>query len=204
MPRFRLGPAALGSAVLALLLLYGAPAAHADTITLDFDDVDALSEYEDLGVTFSTNASILDLGAWSSVTTSASGGAYSAPNVLQFGNAGGVKGNIYFDVAQTAVSIWALSGPGPDNLTKGGYIKAYDADDNLIDSDTFDTTVQYQLLSVAGTGIVRLETYSAYVNNDAWDDLTFAKPVPEPGSLALLGLGLAGLAVHRRRRRAAG
>jgi hypothetical protein len=60
----------------------------------------------------------------------------------------------------------------------------------------------YQPLSapVMGSGTVRM-----YLNNlgsTGLDDIHFVQsPIPEPGSLAMMGLGLAGLMLAARRRR---
>lgn len=178
--------------LVALTLLSVGPSARA--VTLDFD-VNNLSEYAPMGVTFSPNASVW-FSSGTSVLDNPSGGPYSVPNGLQFGTAGGVVGFIYFDQAQAFVSIWALSGPGPDLLNDPIYIKAYNAADELVDEDFADNTVQFDLLSVSGAGIVKIETFSPLPNNDVWDDLTF-EPIPEP-TAAMVFVGLLSLVRSRR------
>ena len=181
--------------VLPVLMLV-AISSNANAITLDFN-TSSVNDYAPLGVTFSANASIWSFGG-PSVLDNPSGGPYSVPNGLQFGSAGGVIGYIYFDQAQAYVSIWALSGPGPDLLNSPIYIKAYDAADQLIDEDFADNTVQFDLLSVNGAGIVKIETFSPVVNNDVWDDLTFDS-VPAPASFAVLMATLPMVRVRRLR-----
>lgn len=168
----------------------------ARAVTLNFNTSN-LSDYAPLGVTFSANASVW-FNAGTSVLDNPSGGPYSVPNGLQFGNAGGVVGFIYFDQAQALVSLWALSGPGADLLNSPMYIKAYNASDQLIDEDFADNTLQFDFLSVSGAGIVKIETFSPLANNDVWDDLTF-ESVPAPVS-AMAFAALLPLALARRSR----
>lgn len=54
----------------------------------------------------------------------------------------------------------------------------------------------------AGTALILLNEATAFSKNEDIDALAFATPVPEPGTAAMLGLGLAGLAFASRPRRA--
>lgn len=181
------------------LALTAAPAVAATTVTLTFDDVGVLSGYAPLGVTFSANASIWT-GGGGSVLVNPSGGPYSEPSALQFGSAGGVVGHIYFDVPVWDVSIWALSGPGPDLLSTPMYIKCYDGDGDFLGDDYADGTLQFDQLRVGVSGIRHIETYSPCVANDVWDDLVYT--VPEPATLALAALGSLVVLVRRNRKQA--
>ena len=139
---------------------------------LTFDDVATLSEYSTQGVSFSANASI-----WTSNTASVlnnpDGGAVTVPNGLQFGNAGGVLGSIFFDQEVTDVSIYALSGPSPDLLSSMMWIRAFDEFGNQLDEVNVDSALQFDLLTTNATGIRRLDLFSNVVGNDVWDNLAF-------------------------------
>jgi hypothetical protein len=100
------------------------------------------------------------------------------------------------------------------NVGANGYrLDAFDAEvsGNLIGfAENFGIGVGAQnnpLLSVSGSDIRRIEVYqplSVAVEGALWDVLTFdvegSGQVPEPTSLALLGLGMTGLAFVRRRK----
>lgn len=163
--------------------------ASAASVTLTFDDVGSLAEYAPLGVTFSANASRWSAGG-PSVLQDPNGGARSLPSALQFGNAGGVLGSISFASNVSAVSIWALSGPGPDLLSAGIYIRAFDANGVQLGEDVGNATLQFDLLSVAAPGIRRLDVFSPVVGTEVWDDLTVEwEPVVRP---LVLRIGLEG------------
>ncbi|MDP6343772.1 MAG: hypothetical protein QF491_09590 [Alphaproteobacteria bacterium] len=177
-------------------------------VTLDFDSGANLASYAP-EVTFSAN-----IGLWSGGSSVLPpphyGGPVSEPYGICVGPCGSLEGFIYFATAQTALSIYALSGPGPDPLSAGTLIEAYDAGDQLIDWASVDAdlqadpTLQFKLLSVAGAGIVKLRLYSPVANTEAWDNLTYnseALVIPAPAPLLLLLSGLVGLAWHRRRLR---
>lgn len=171
---------------------------RAGAVLLTFDDVSSLSEYASLGVTFSSNASIWTSSA-PSVFDDPNGGAVSVPNALQFGNAGGVLGSIFFAVDVSEISVFALSGPGPDTLSSNMWIKAFDQDGTLLDQDIADTSLQYDLLSVSGTGIRRLDLYSPTPQDDVWDNFRFT-PVPEPASVFVFGSAITACCAVQRRR----
>ncbi len=155
---------------------------QAATIIYDFDESNALNNYETAdNVNFSDNASIWTHGA-SSVLVNPNGGAYSGHSALQFGNAGGVLGSIEFNQAINFASIMALSGPGPDTLSTGIYVKAYNTGGQLVGMDFANDTLQYDELTLSGSSIVKIEFYSPYSNNDLWDQLIFTtQPVPQTG-----------------------
>jgi hypothetical protein len=187
----------LATTALSLTLIAGR--ASAQIITLTFDDVTSLSQYASLGVTFSPNASIWAWGT-PSVLTDPSGGPYSVPNGLQFGNAGGVLGSVFFASDVSDISIWALSGPGPDLLNAPMYVRAFDMSGVQIGEVSIDPTLQFDLLSISASAIRRLDLFSPVPNNDVWDNLTFM-PVPEPEASTtclLFGAGFAVLGLRRR------
>ena len=177
-----------------LFTLAGAPAAAAAPLTLSFDDVSSLGEYASLGVTFSPNASIWT-HASPSVLVDPNGGAYSVPSALQFGNAGGELGSIFFAYEVSAASIWALSGPSADLLNAPMYMRAFDGSGNQLGEDDADPSLQFDFLSVSAPGIRRLDFFSPVVGSDVWDHLTFSpQPVSEPSILMLLAIGVSFLA----------
>ena len=120
-----------GLATAVFLVLGANSLAKANTLT--FDKITSLNGYAP-DVTFSNNASIWTYTGLT-VLQNLDGGAYSFPSALQFGNAGGVLGYTYFSNPQTEISVWALSGPGPDYLSSGMYIKAFDSSNVLVAED---------------------------------------------------------------------
>jgi|ERR1043166_8725353 hypothetical protein len=169
--------------------------------TLTFDDVSSLHDYAPLGVTFTPNASIWSCGGCPSVLVTPDGGPYSPPFALQFGSAGGELGSIFFASDVSQVSIWAVSGPGPDLLNAPMYVRAFDASGTQIGEDNIDPSLQFDLLSIPASGIRRPDLYSPVPNNDVWDNLTFTA-APEPSVLLLAlsgGILLVGYSRLRRR-----
>ena len=163
--------------------------------TLTFDDVATLSQYDALGVHFQY------MGFWnasgtSSVTVDPSGGAYSLPNGIYNLSWTAQAGIVTFDFALSSVSIYALSGPGTDNLIAGTKIRAYDASNALLGEAAASSTIQFQLLTINATGIRKLELIVGG-NHDVWDQLVYC-PVPELNSLVLLLLAMVSMMIYRK------
>jgi len=154
------------------------------SLLLSFDDVADLDGYAGLGVTFSANGSIFEFSPACSVFDDPECGPASVPNGLCIGDCGGAVGTIELDAPAVAASIIALSGPGDDPLSFGIEVRAFDADGELLDVAVARNDVQFQRLTVAAPGIVRLEVDSPFPNADAWDELrVFFDAPPCPGDL---------------------
>jgi hypothetical protein len=110
---------------------------------------------------------------------------------------GRYRGSITNDVTAAAfqVGLWELAFDSGADLNAGSF--------RLATSEDVLNTAQYWLSSLDGTGprasglIVLVDKAGGY---DRQDLIT---QIPEPGTLALIGFGLAGLGLARRRARAA-
>lgn len=149
----------------------------------------AVGSFDAIGVRFNQKLAV-DNGGSGTLPQSAPNAAI---NTDAFG--GDITGFFLGPVtAVDFISVYAGdSGGDSDTVTLFGY----DALNNLVDSDTF-TGLSAQTLSISGAGITRFEIIQSGLIGI--DDFTFnATSVPEPGTLALLGMGLAGVAFSKRR-----
>ncbi|MDT7044024.1 PEP-CTERM sorting domain-containing protein [Candidatus Nitronereus thalassa] len=194
-----------------LLALFGI-ASTASALTIDFEGLGANVNIENVnlgGVAISIAGSAevrTSVGTPGGPLTGSRAivgnpGTHANPFVGQF--LGALAGNVNF------VSI-ALGdfGADSDNL----YLRAYNSANGLIGTD-FDFLPSGEnggrILSLSVAGIDRIEFGStgAFENSVLADNLTFewgtlpnTNPTPEPSSIVLLGSGLAGIIVWRRKK----
>ncbi|ACH39546.1 MAG: hypothetical protein ACD_55C00136G0005 [uncultured bacterium] len=199
-----------------LSFLVGLPV-HARAVLINFDDVAAGTVINNhySGVTFTKllngqyGGDIYANGTFPTMSE-------SNPNVVSifqstypgFDNRFGTI-RATFATAQNSVSIDTILTAAPEGFgTTGiGYMKAYDALGHLLGTDTTSVLNVYETLTVAAPNIsdifftvqfMEFPTYGAFDNlNFTTGDTT--PPIPEPSTIILLGAGLAGLALARRR-----
>jgi PEP-CTERM motif len=132
-------------------------------------------------------------------------GVSAASNSLlsQPGNAAPLS--ILFDSAANAFS-WTMGSAAAGSTILASF---FDLDGDLLGSQSVVMTNGYGLYSLSGFGTFYGITFSD--NNDSagvrfqnmsYNSVAVVSDVPEPGSLALLGLGLIGLAAARKRKQA--
>lgn len=175
----------------------------AQATTLDFDDIGVQNSvfpnytqagFVERGFQFSTNADVVDLvgSTWS---YGAHSGDFGALNDY-FGDITMTKfGGGLFSSENAYLKGWANSGGAASSIT--GYLGS-----TVIGQVNFAMGDDWQNIVTNFSGIDRLVMSSDYVF--LVDDMAVdsRSSVPEPASLALFGLGLAGLSLVRRRHRA--
>jgi hypothetical protein len=165
-------------------------------------------EYASLGVCFQgSNANSLNGGAILRSTQ-----ALSGTNVLAFNSnarmlnngLASAPENLIFDTSITSFSIWA-AGPNVDTVF---FARAFDANNfEILEGEATSQGGAFTQLTVSGTGIRRIELTAEFLATPRqpflmFDNLSFA-PVPAPSSalVAVMGAGMAGIALRRKRQR---
>jgi len=181
--------------ILAGLMLLGS-VAMANATVIDFES-QALGDYSNLtigNVTFSGNLTVSNDG----------NNQYVPPPSVFLDNRNG--GDFTFDFL-TDVSAFGLK-IGASNFTQ--YLYAYDGANNLL--QTVVIPDQVGSLTYPFTGVYGINLGSSIISKAVltglsdWiviDDFTYneSSTVPEPGTMMLLGIGMAGLAIYGKRRK---
>ncbi len=172
------------------------PAAAA---TVNFEDLSnaapTYNRYANKGLVFSTNTSY-----WTYEHT----GSKSAAGNYSLGSWGWDNITGYFTVAVNSLSMLVGDEGGDfDRAT----LNVYDSTNHLLASASGSGTSWFNLSVTSTTNIARFEIIQSGLVTI--DNLNFAavtpvaNNVPEPGTLALAGLGMVGVALMRRRRQQA-
>ena len=201
-------------AVLAAWLIASGVASAAPTIV----DPDAFMDGADIsnafaGVTlttvFANNATATPTGTgavFAVADVNASTGMLAfgqSPTNSSWGN--GVFEYLRVDFASIVSSV-SLDFFANDTSDSNPQLLGFDSGDNQVDVDSFLGAVPIGFpLTLTVTGnISYVFAYWDEINrneNGGLDNLQYVSSVPEPGTLALLGMGLAGMGLGRRRKR---
>jgi hypothetical protein len=182
----------------------------ANATVINFDDLSGPvvlgEQYASLGVHFSAYENGSAVGALAGNSLS---GTYHTPDNVWSNCVGSICGSradvlrIDFDSAVSDLSWWTDTAG-----TFGGdmHFNAYGSDDSLLESIIATATVEgtYALSAFSVSGISYVELLQP---TDDWgyyiDTLSFTASVPEPSVLFLMGAGLAGIGLARRRKQQA-
>lgn len=157
--------------------------------------------YSSLGVTWAGGGAILDQDSDFFVTGFSPRNflAYSTFADATFMGGGAVQNSDTMTFNSVVSNVSFLAGVG---LNVNGTLTAtaFDIANQVADQAVLALGPAMQLVSLSGIGIVRVE-YASTEFAFVVDDLNFTATVPEPSTLALLAIGLAGLGWVGRKRK---
>lgn len=158
-----------------------AVSATASEIVVPFEGIGGLEDLEGLGIAFSENFVLWD-GGGCSVLDDPLCGPVTPPLGVCAGACGGEPGVITLDSTASRFAIWALSGPGPDQLSPGTEISAYNSAGDLLGRhEVIESGLAAQELIIEAPGIASVELFSPVLGSEAWDQMTITF---EPSSCA--------------------